>query len=75
MSILTIAQIIISIALITLILIQERSAGMGAFGGGGGGEGSGFYQKRRGMEKTLYIITIVLIVLFAGLSLVNLLVV
>jgi len=70
MSLLTILHIIVSIALITLILLQERSTGMGAFGGGG--DGGGFYQKRRGMEKIIYVSTIVLMVLFAGLSLLNL---
>jgi protein translocase SecG subunit len=60
-----IIQIIIAIAIIALILLQERSSGMsGLFGGGEGG----FYQARRGMEKTIFIATIVLAVLFVGLA-------
>jgi len=63
------AQIAISLILIFLILLQERSSGVGgAFGGGAGG----FYQARRGLEKTVFISTIVLTVLFAGLALLNL---
>ncbi|MDI6717941.1 MAG: preprotein translocase subunit SecG [Patescibacteria group bacterium] len=66
-----IAQIIVSIALIVLILLQERSSGLsGIFGGGG--DGGGFYQKRRGFEKLIFAATIVLAVAFAVLSLLNL---
>lgn len=51
--------IIVSIALVTAILLQSRSAGLGgAFGGG-----EGFYV-RRGSEKRLFQITVVLSVLF-----------
>jgi len=61
----TIIQIAIAIAIITLILLQERSSGMsGLFGGDSGG----FYQARRGMEKTMFYLTIVLCVAFVGLA-------
>jgi protein translocase SecG subunit len=70
MSIVTALQVAVSLALIGLILIQERSSGAsGLFGGTEGG----FYQTRRGLERFAYTGTIVLIVIFAGLSLVNLL--
>lgn len=60
-----ILQIAIAIILIVLILLQERSAGLsGIFGG----EGGGFYQTRRGLEKTIFIATIVFAVLFVGLA-------
>jgi len=69
-SLITFLQIVVSIVLITVILIQERSSGAGgAFGGGGGG---GLYQSRRGLEKVIFISTIVLVILFAGLALLNL---
>ena len=56
-----------AILLVTLILIQVRGASLGAgFGGAGGGEGS---TVRRGSEKTLHQITILLIIIF-GLSLI-----
>ena len=69
MGILTVLQVIVSLALMVLILVQERSSGTsGIFGG----EGGGFYQARRGMEKTIFIATIVLLGLFVVLSLLNL---
>ncbi len=70
MKFLAIAQIVVSIVLIILILLQERETGVsGLFGGGGDG---GFYQKRRGLERIIFILTIVLIAVFAGLALLNL---
>ena len=68
MDILTIAHIIVSVALIGLILVQERGGGVsGLFGGDGGG----FYQTRRGLEKTIFYATIVLVVAFIGLAIAN----
>ncbi len=67
----SILQIIISIILIILILLQERSSGLSGMFGGGGEEG--FYQKRRGLEKIIFRATIVLVIIFAGLSLTSLL--
>lgn len=65
----SIAQIIISVILIVLILLQERSSGVsGVFGGGG----SEFYSQRRGLESLIFYATIVLIIAFAVLSLINL---
>lgn len=58
--ILNIAQIVISVLLITTILFQQRGAGLGgAFGGEGG-----TYFKKRGAEKFLFTATVVLSVLF-----------
>jgi len=52
-----------SLGLIALILLQERSSGLsGIFGG----EGGGFYQTRRGMERWLFIATIVLGIVFVA---------
>ncbi len=60
-----ILQIIVSVILVVLILLQERSAGLsGIFGG----EGGGFYQTRRGLEKLIFVATIVLAVIFVGLA-------
>lgn len=60
-----IIQVIISVLIVALILLQERSAGLsGIFGG----EGGGFYQTRRGLEKIIFIATIVLLVAFVGLA-------
>jgi len=71
MSLLNIIQAIVSLALIAVILIQERAVGSsGLFGGGVDG---GFYQTRRGFEKIIFIVTLVLIAVFAALSLISLL--
>jgi len=67
---LRISQIIISILVIALILIQERSSGLSGVLGGGG-EGSS-YQTRRGLEKIIFYGTIVAVVIFIGLALVKL---
>jgi protein translocase SecG subunit len=61
-----IIQIILSILIIVLILLQERSSGMSGLLGGDGG---GFYQARRGMEKTVFYATIVFSVIWVGLAL------
>jgi len=62
-----IIQIIIAISLVTAILMQNRGAGLsGIFGGGGN-----VYMAKRGAEKILFIITIVLACLFFLISLAN----
>lgn len=60
-----IIQIILSVLIITLILLQERSSGMSGLMGGGG---EGYYQARRGMEKIIFYSTIVLSVVFVALA-------
>jgi len=71
MNYLSIAQVVISIIVIILILLQERSSGLsGTFGGSEGGA----YQTRRGFEKIIFIATVVLVFAFAVLSLLNLIV-
>ena len=70
-NILGIAQVAISLILIVLILLQERSAGAGGLFGG---EVGGFYQARRGLEKFVFALTIVFTVLFAGIAIANLLI-
>lgn len=65
----SIAQIIISVILIILVLLQERSSGLSGVFGGAGNE---FYGQRRGLERLIFYATIVLIIVFAVLSLVNL---
>jgi protein translocase SecG subunit len=70
-TIIPVIQIAVSVIVIVLILLQERDAGAGSLFGGGGG-GGGFYQRRRGLERILFITTIVGVVVFAGLALANL---
>jgi preprotein translocase subunit SecG len=63
---LNIAQIIISVALTVVILMQTKSSG--GLGGIFGGDGSVF-RTRRGVERTLFNFTIVLSVAFLAVSL------
>jgi len=63
-------QIALAILLIVAILLQHRGTSLG---GAFGGEGT-VYRSRRGAEKFLFYLTIILAVLFAILSIVNLLV-
>ncbi len=66
----SIIQIIISIALIAVILIQNKGVGLSqTFGGGGEGN---IFKARRGAEKTIFIITVVLAVSFLGIAFINL---
>lgn len=60
-------QIILSVAVIGFILLQVRGAGLGsAFGGFSSGS---TFKTRRGVEKLIFNITIVFVVLFAAVSL------
>jgi len=61
----SIAQIIISIALIIVIVLQSRSSG--GLGSIFGGDNS-LFRTRRGVEKTLFNFTIVLAVAFVIVS-------
>jgi preprotein translocase subunit SecG len=61
-----IVQIILCIAVVLFILLQARGAGLGsAFGGSGGGS---VFKTRRGVERLIFNITIVFVVLFAVIS-------
>lgn len=68
-----IALIITSIALIASIILQSKGVGLGGLTGGGLDTG-GVYTKRRGLEKVLFWITIVLSVVFFTLTLLTILV-
>ncbi len=62
-------QIILSIAVIIFILLQARGAGLGsAFGGSSGGS---VFKTRRGVERLIFNITIVFIILFAAVSIIS----
>jgi protein translocase SecG subunit len=63
-------QIIVSVILIVLILIQQRGTALGsAFGQDGGG---GFYSTRRGFQQKLFVTTLILGFAFIALSILNL---
>lgn len=66
--ILPLAQILVSVVLMVLILLQQRGQALGsAFGG----EGGGFYATRRGMQKKIFTGTVIFGALFVVLALLN----
>ena len=65
-SYLNLAQLLISVVLIVVVLLQTRGTDIGAAFGGTGGSSS--YRTRRGLEKTLFQLTIVLAVIFLAIS-------
>ena len=67
MDALQIGQIIIAIAVATSILLQARGTGLSSTFGGE----STAYRSRRGLERTLFRLTIILIVVFVVISLVG----
>jgi preprotein translocase subunit SecG len=63
-----IAQIVVAVALILLALLQVRGGGLGGIFG----QADTVYRTKRGVEKTLFQLTIVLVVIFIVLSIVSL---
>ncbi len=63
-----VAQIVLAGALIAVILLQVRGGGLGGIFG----QPDSVYRTKRGVEKTLFQLTIVLVVLFVILSVVTL---
>ncbi|MBN1160883.1 MAG: preprotein translocase subunit SecG [Dehalococcoidales bacterium] len=63
-----IAQIVVAVVLILLALLQVRGGGLGGIFG----QADTVYRTKRGVEKTLFQLTIVLVVIFIILSIVSL---
>lgn len=63
-----IAQIIISVALTAIILLQTKGGGMGGIFGG---TDSAIHKTRRGLERTLFNITIGLAIAFFVITILN----
>jgi preprotein translocase subunit SecG len=63
---LVIAQIVIAVALIAVLALQVKGGGLGGIFG----QADSVYRTRRGVEKTLFQVTIVLAVIFIVLSIV-----
>lgn len=63
-----IIQIILSVTLVIVILLQQKGAGVGGIFGGS----SNIYSTKRGVDKVLFYITIVVSCLFFGLSIARL---
>ncbi len=60
-------QIIISIALVTIILLQSKGSGVGSVFGGD----SSIHHTRRGVEKTMHQATIWLSLAFFAISVIS----
>ena len=67
-SYLSIVQIVISVALILAIMLQVRGGGLGGIFG----QADSVYRTKRGIERTLFQLTIVLAVIFIIISIVAL---
>lgn len=63
---LNLLQIVISVILIAVILLQVKGSGFGA--ALGGMSGGSIYRTKRGLERTLFQATILLVVVFIFVS-------
>lgn len=62
------AQIVVSLALILVVLLQVRGGGLGGIFG----NPDTVFRTKRGLEKTLFQFTVALVVLFIIISLLSL---
>jgi len=65
---LNVAQIVLAIALILIILFQVRGGGLGGIFG----QPDTVYRTKRGVEKTMFQLTIALSVLFIVIAIISL---
>jgi preprotein translocase subunit SecG len=63
-----IAQIVVAVALTVVSLLQVKGGGLGGIFG----QADTVYRTKRGVEKTLFQLTIALVVIFVALSIVSL---
>ena len=63
-----VAQIVIAVALTIVSLLQVKGGGLGGIFG----QADTVYRTKRGVEKTLFQFTIILVVVFVALSVVSL---
>jgi preprotein translocase subunit SecG len=68
--ILSLLQIILSVVVIVLILLQSKGVGLGRAWGGS----ADFYKTRRGIEKIVFQATILFVFLFLLVSITNLII-
>ena len=64
---LAIAQLLVAIALIVVIMFQLHGGGMGGIFG----QSDSVYRTRRGIERSLFILTIVLAVVFVIVAIIS----
>jgi len=66
--ILFVSQIAVAAALIVAVILQNRGGGLSSVFGGS----DNVYRTKRGLEKGLYVLTIILVILFVALGVTNL---
>jgi preprotein translocase subunit SecG len=66
---LNVAQIIVSVALVAIILLQVRSGS--SVGGMFGGGDTSVYRTRRGVERTIFNMTVGLSIAFFTITIMN----
>ncbi len=59
-------QVILSVLIIVLVLLQKSEAGLGSSFGGSGGASS--FHTKRGLERVLFYATIVVGILFTAVA-------
>ncbi len=67
-NLLNLIQITVSVLLVTVILLQSRSSGLSTIFGGSGE----VFRTKRGMEKGLFVATIILAITFLALGILRL---
>ena len=65
---LNVAQIVLAVALVLAIMLQVRGGGLGGIFG----QADSVFRTKRGVEKTLFQLTLVLVVLFIIVAIVTL---
>lgn len=63
-----VTQIVLAVALVLVILLQVRGGGLGGIFG----QADTVFRTRRGLERTLFQLTVVLVVIFVVLAIVSL---
>jgi len=63
-----ILQIAVSALIVIAVLLQNRGSGLSAVFGGGGS----IYRTKRGLEKGLFVLTVILVILFIAIGVANL---
>jgi len=62
----SILMMVFAVILVIVILLQTRGSSAGLFG-----QSDGSYRSRRGIEQVLFRLTIILIILFVGVAVLN----
>ena len=62
-----VAQIVLAVALILAVLLQVRGGGLGGIFG----QADTVYRTKRGVEKTLFQLTIALVILFIAIAIIT----